>query len=277
MRSFRRYEMGFNTNKKILGLTAITSIAMIVAGCAGSGSGVPVIPGVVTVNGGLSAGTSSNSTSVDATGGEQQVFNSFGSFVGVLPQGEMIVAGESFAVIPAGVPILNSLSLEGRASGDVFVNGVLTGVHIVNRLSGTLLQGAMFDKPLIMPRNRRWTIRMEGPFLVASAGQILRISQNISMTIESNGGATTSIPTFIGGTLPANGANSSNGQVMTAGIPTVFSGRMFRLTISHANGVLQKTQTLNLGGQVSYNDVVAGSNSAIPSNGVNNVDFSLLP
>ena len=269
--------MGFKTKSKILGLTATASIAMIIAGCGGSGGGTVVVPGNVNVSGGLTAGTSTSAATVDATGGEQKIFNAFGTLVGVLPQGQVVPAGGSFAIIPKGVPILNSLTLKGRASGDVWVNGILSSVKITNRTTGSLLQGAQLDGNLLLAAGTTNYLQLDGPFVVASGGQTLDINGSIYLTVETNNGGVTSLPSGISGTLPANGSSSSNGQVMTSTAGAAFGGRQFSLTIFHGNGTLSKTVTANGSGTASFNDIVSGSNSSIPTGGVTSVSLDILP
>ncbi len=264
--------IGMKNTTKIFSAAAVAALALVVTGCGGSGSGTPVTPGTVNANGGIVTLERVAGTSATAAGTDVVITDAGGTELGILPDGSSFVAGDSFAVVPSGTPFLTDLSLSGRAPGDVFVDGQLSRIKISNRTSGSLLQGAQFDRKLILTRGTH-SVVCTGPFTMSNGGQVLTIGQ-FQFLVEVMPNGKSSIPTSILGTLPSNGG-STQGKSLTVLSNSAFGGRMFQLFIDHSNGVLDKTVKSSLGGASTYNDLQIGANAQIPNSGLNSIFFGI--
>ncbi len=262
-----------------LNLLCATSL-IILYGCGGSGSGTTPPPddkNIVTVTGGITPTTQIALSTVLSTTAEQQVLDAGSSVLGILPLKEQVLAGDFYCLVPKGVPLINNLKMEGRGQGSVWVNDNQTSIVLQNAANGTLGQAAVFNQSLAIPKNRTFNVRIQGPFVITTGSHTLQIANWISLGIETNASAIASAPLSIRGTLPGNGGTSATGEVLEVQVPLAYQGRMFRLTAIRENGQLTQDQRVADDGTLRFVDIVASNASIIPSAGLVELDFRILP
>jgi hypothetical protein len=276
--------MGFNMNKKVLGLAALAAMAVIVTGCGGSGGGTVVTPGSVTLKGGAATTSGTSTSTVDATSGSVVVTTPSGSVIGELPAGLTLPVGSGYAVVPAATPLFTSITLASKAPGDVFtsvdggVTYTLAKAKATNRAVGSLTQGLQFDTPLLIPSGKNVRIKIEGPFTAGQVGSQLSISGSLELGIAAipssiSTDTTTTLPASVDGALPANGNSTLGKSISITAATQLFNGKSFTLKIVHNNGTLQKTSTIS-GGVATFSDLAdQNGNSNIPSTGVQSVQL----
>jgi len=266
------------SSKKIFGLVAGATIATVVAGCAGSDSSIGPNPGTpsIPVTGGVpqDRGTSDNAYGATSSPQQVQVTTSTGPTSGLLPAGLSLNAGEQVGTISPNQAIISGLTVNqgGRQAppGEIYVTRLPnttqndTGIHINN-------DGSLSGR-LVLP-NGHYRVFIAGPLAIVRGGGRLDMQ---SMTIDGwvqNGWV--SIPATIDGDIPVNGG-SSYPLAVDITMPGEFATGQVELMITHANGVLDQKRTLNAGA-AQFHDFVVGSNSAIPTVGVQNVEFDWRP
>lgn len=249
-------------------------LVLFVLGCGGSSTGSSG-SGTVIIQGGITSAVQTATQTFDSSVGDVNVTNGSGQFVGVLPKGLLINNGDPFCVIPAGVPLLSSVSLGARSEGDVFVNGIQTGVHITNKVDGTILGGAVFDKPLVLPKSGTFTVDMIGPFTAVSGTSKLNIKNGFHFILATSATGENSMPIKIQGVMPTNGSDVSNGFVIQIQTVLAFAGRSFTLKIQHANGTLQATRTSSAQGWAGFDKPFSTGNGIIPATGVDDVTIAI--
>jgi len=268
---------------KRLGIYGLISAAALVSGvlvgCGGSSASVQGASPVVVTTGGITntsgAGPAGGVTSSSAPQQVQVTLSSGATVTGTLPAGETIPAGGTIATIPAGVPIIQGLTLGPKfhgghsapatgGQGEVWVDGTNTGLTVDSSgsLSGVLI--------LVTGAH---TIHAQGPFSIVTGIQQLGVGQfNFGVVVLADGNA--SIPVGLNLRLPSNGGTLANGNYVTVTYPTPdFAAGSGSLFIGYSGITVTKTLAMQ-NGVATYNQLTPKTSSAIPQGGVDNVTFN---
>lgn len=258
-------------------ISAAAVISGVLAGCGGSSNSIQPAAGTVSTTGGLTTTSQSLATGVPASTSPQQVQVTGGP--AILPAGQTIVAGQPFAVIPAGTPFIQGLSGPKKgigaksapttgAAGSIYVNGQDTGDTIT-------ASGALAEQLILTASSSAtpgsYTVIAYGPFTItgstASFGSTteLTVGKFIFNTVVLPDG-TCGIPSVLNGNLPANGGSLAHGSFVAAGYPAEFASTYYgALYIVYAGVTVSKSQQL-----------ITNSDSASPLDGLAAVTFNAL-
>ncbi|AIE87420.1 hypothetical protein OP10G_4052 [Fimbriimonas ginsengisoli Gsoil 348] len=181
-----------------------------------------------------------------------------------VPPGVSIAAGESVAIIPSDTTLLEGL--EGgadRNAGDITINGHFwKGVRVV--------KGRI--RPAVVLPAGTYNVRLDGPFVVRQGANRLDV-QAFVFHFRSDGHHI-SLPRKLKGQIPANGSNNWTNSITATFYPAFASGTA-NLHITHLNGTLNKTVAL-VGNTATFTDIQNDTQSHIPSQGVQVVEFTHL-
>lgn len=250
--------------KRISNLAAAAILVGATVGCGGGLSGLPPVqPVPVNVNGGVTSVMGTATQAVVADGDSHTILvNVNGSNVAVvIPAGVSVAIGDQIAIIPDGTTPIIGLAGGARNPGDVFVNGKITRAHIVN---GKLHPALGFPKG-------RFTLDGEGPFTVRQGTSVLTI-QRVRFVFDSDG-TSLSLPVEIAGKIPSNGSNNWQNS-LSATYAAPWNNNTATLTITHANGTLNRTVNVGADGVATFTDFADDPQSHIPKQGVNLVTYT---
>jgi hypothetical protein len=270
------------SSKRFFGLVfgaALTGSAMV--GCSGNDSTVPLNSGVPSIpaTGGVaqSTGTSTNNVAAAPSPQQVQVTQGGSTVTANLPANVSLTAGETVCVFGTTGPIQGLVPVGGSNSPSTRLqNGDPPG-EIFERRNGTgdfwdtgvrILPSGQLSGLIVMP-DGVWEEFIHGPLALVNGNGRLDI-QTISEfgTIE-NGVA--SLPVQMDGDFPVDGGSTFTLH-LDVQMPPTFANGWVQLRVTHQNGILSQWKQLN-SGFAQFHDFVQGNNSAIPTTGVNTVEF----
>jgi hypothetical protein len=261
------------SSRRVFGLLVGAMVATsALVGCAGDATvgpdpGTPFVPanGGVTQNG----GTSNETRAASENPQQVQVTVNGNPQTGSLPGGISLTAGEPVAVIEGGTLILQGMTVVGGRThqpGDIMVRraGSQDYAHsgVFVRADGSL------SGDLVLP-DGDYDVFLKGPFAVVNGNGRLDIQSIVLHGQVRNGVA--SVPTTIDGQLPVNGGTSYPLR-LNIQMPAQFAAGFVELKVIHGNGILRQVKTLN-NGFAQFHDLEPGTNSNIPTTGVQTVEF----
>jgi len=274
---------------KRLGILGAISVAAVVSGvlvgCSSSSSVTPSSPTVDTT-GGLTSNPGTGAPT-GSSGKPQQVQVTVNGQTeqATLPPYETITSGENIAVLPStpGTPILAGLGYGTTAAvkkvkpdapgiqGEVFVDGHDTGI--------TVTSGGYLSGPLILVPGYHVIIAY-GPWVIVSGNvfnpQQLNVNNYMEFGVWVNTDGQASVPSTIGGALPANGGGVRNGHEVTVTYTqTDFltgSGSLQLDGMVSPSTLFQQKPVVN--GSVIFRGF--SSNDTVPTAGLNDIIFNYI-
>jgi|GEM_PF-5939063 len=255
-------------NKSFYALVA-ASLAFGIVGCGGGGNGSqpPTLNSTVPLRGGVVTQTAPSPVAITAGATETTIpvtVSQSSSPVNIIvPAGVAVNAGQSLAIIPAGTQFIQGMEGGARGGpGTLTINGVpVIGSRILNGLLtvGIGLPAGNYD------------VALTGPWRITGSTGIGLNVNTFEFIFESNGHVT-SLPTHLGGNIPANGSDNWQNSITTEFNATYGTGTA-KLLITHENGTLNKTVGL-ASGVATFKQNSNSAAAQIPRTGVNLVQFS---
>lgn len=234
-------------NRRLLsgGLLAAFAVAGVI-GCGGSSAGVPQRD-TVQLSGGASSQTGTSDNAAPANPNGQTISINGGSGTAYLaPTTDSTPAGTTLTIIPTGTTIFAGLTrTASRAPGDVFVNGVNSGL--------TVTQNGSLSGNLALLNNRKYTIYIQGPFYITNGSRTLTINEGFEFDVLVRNN-TASLPNRIEGTIPSDGGTASD-MFLTVNYPSIFTGDSIELSVTKSNGNVSQSRTLL---EAMHNEMVIG-------------------
>lgn len=263
--------------KTMVSLLGAAMVSTALVGCGGSSSSTPPSTSV-NVSGGISAGTVTNNTTVDAS--TAPVVSTLSDGTDLTFVGGSFAPGEQVTTISAGSTLFNNFFADdGRATLSLYINvgtplfpGDIGSFKVADLVNAA--QGASLLKGIALKRNKAYTATVSGKSLFKSGNASLHISTAIVVYFFVDSTGKVSFPSASAGQLPVDGGTTfSNGQSFSA--TTAFANTPFRLLIAKTNGAVKKTVSSNGAGTATFTDNGNGGNNnpAIPTTGVQVVEL----
>jgi hypothetical protein len=176
-----------------------------------------------------------------------------------------------------------AITLDSAAGTDVDSGLVLNDSGVVVPATSAIATRGPGDGSFILPpRTKPYKLKIFGPLEVTFGGKTLSVSNSLNLYFFVklfDGKAIAGIPIGTEGRIPANGG-TAHGISMKVTTPGYYQSYNELLDITKSNGTLRQkrvtgSSAVSVDKQVTFADLTAAGNSAIPANGVQTVTWKL--
>ena len=285
----------FKKGQLISGIAAMAAFAAVLAGCGGDESST--IGATIPVSGTARTISVYVRRTVVTVPGAAQVgdfsVTPDGPIINALvPGGYNVTVGDVVTMIDTSSILLpglhgmtggGSITLDSLAGADVDSGLVLNDSGVVVAGTAAAATRGPGDGSFIRPpRTKNYKLKIFGPLDVTFGGNTLTINNSLIMYIPVTlfgGKAIAGIPIGTQGRIPANGG-TAHGISMKVTTPGYYQSYNELLDITKSNGTLRQkrvtgSSAISVDKQVTFADLTAAGNSAIPANGVEKVTWKL--